>query len=810
MHRKQEWLRRKVHGKTALAGAIASLSIACATGVNAQALVLEEVIVTAQKRTESLQDVPISVATMSGGRIDDIGITSLQEITQYMPNVTVNAGSGTPNLFIRGIGSGTNQGFEQSVGMYIDGVYAGRGPLAAVPTTMDLERVEVLKGPQGILFGKNTIAGAINITTNKPTDEFEGMVEAMYEFEHGGQQYNMVLNAPLTDSLSGRLAVRHDAPGDGWWENVATGDEGPEFDNWYARGSLRWDATDDLEINAKYEYGDFQSDNTQTVVYKSDFVGQENFAGVVPIPVVSDYDKGAGDAGTRKTTDTEVLALTIDWHLDFATFTSISAYSAYDLLSTGDTDIAAAPSLHRTRWEDYEQYSQELRLVSPGGETIDWIAGAYFQRNELNISRRLETIDFLQSGPLSTSALYAPDPGVPSVFDQEGESWAMFGQGTWNVTNALRLTLGLRYNEETKDLDKSTNSEGLQVRAGSNPNLLVYSDPANLYSIADLRQHSFTDLSRDEDKVTYSTNVQWDVTDDTMLYASVSTGFKGGGFDESYSGAGYEIRLVHPITNEPIGGSVPGNDPSILEVEDEEVLAYELGAKMSLLEGAAELNFAVFRMEYDNLQVSSLVGDVFRVGNAAEALSQGLELDGRILLAEGLTIGGAMAYLDASYEDFTGATCTTPQSMDPTNNPGCLTEDGSNITEPRQPGGQDLSGETLVFSPEWSASLFAQYVVPLGSNMELINSLDINYSDDFFTALDLDPNTPHDSTTIINARIALASNDDTWSVALIGKNLTNEETYLWRDDLPITNSNSYYAVPERPRTIALQVRYRFR
>ncbi|MBT4522678.1 MAG: TonB-dependent receptor, partial [Halieaceae bacterium] len=634
-------------------------------------LMLEEVIVTAQMRTESLQDVPISVATMSGERIDDIGITSLQELTQYMPNVTVNAGSGTPNLFIRGIGSGTNQGFEQSVGMYIDGVYAGRGPLAAVPITMDLERVEVLKGPQGILFGKNTIAGAINVTTAKPTDEFEGMVEAMYEFEHGAQQYNMVLSGPLTDGLSGRLAVRHDAPGDGWWENVATGDEGPEFDNWYARGSLRWEASDNLEINAKYEYGDFQSENTQTVVYQSDFVGQENFAGTIPFPVVSDRDKGAGDAGGRKSTGTDVFALTIDWHLDFATFTSISAYSAYDLMSTGDTDIAATPSLHRTRWEDYEQFSQELRLVSPGGETIDWIAGAYYQRNELDISRRLNTLDFLQSGPLSTSALYAPDPGVPSVFDQEAESWAVFAQGTWNATDALRLTLGLRYNEETKDLDKTTESEGLQVRAASNPDLLVYSDPANFYSIADLRQHSFTGLSRDEDKVTYSGNIQWDVGDSTMLYASVSTGFKAGGFDEAYSGAGYEIRLVHPITNAPIGGSVPGNDPSILEYEDEEVLAYELGAKMSLLDGAAELNFAVFRMEYDNLQTSSLVGDAFRVGNAGESISQGVELDGRILLSERLTIGGAMAYLDAHYKDFSGATCTTPQAMDPANNPGC-------------------------------------------------------------------------------------------------------------------------------------------
>ena len=266
---------------------------------------------------------------------------------------------------------------------------------------------------------------------------------------------------------------------------------------------------------------------------------------------------------------------------------------------------------------------------------------------------------------------------------------------------------------------------------------------------------------------------------------------------------------MHPITNEEVGAPVPGNDSSILEYEDEEVLAYELGAKMSLLEGAAELNFALFRMEYDNLQTSSLVGDVFRVGNAGESISQGMEVDGRILLSDRLTIGGAMAYLDAYYEDFTGATCTIPQARDPANNPGCLLEDGSNIVEAGQKGGQDLKDETLVFAPEWSASLFAQYIVPLGSSMELVNSLDINYSDEFFSALDLDPNTKHDATTIINARIALTSNDDTWTLALIGKNLTDEETYIWRDDLPVTNSNSYYGVPERPRSIAVQARYRF-
>ena len=162
--------------------------------------------------------------------------------------------------------------------------------------------------------------------------------------------------------------------------------------------------------------------------------------------------------------------------------------------------------------------------------------------------------------------------------------------------------------------------------------------------------------------MTYSGNIQWDVGEDTMLYASVSTGFKGGGYDEAYSGAGYEIRLANPFTGEPTGESVPGNDPSILEYEAEEVLAYEVGAKMRLLDGAAELNLAVFRMEYDDLQTSSLVGDVFRVGNAGEAISQGVELDGRILLSERLSVGGAVAYLDAYYDDFTGATCTIPQA----------------------------------------------------------------------------------------------------------------------------------------------------
>jgi outer membrane receptor protein involved in Fe transport len=294
-----------------------------------------------------------------------------------------------------------------------------------------------------------------------------------------------------------------------------------------------------------------------------------------------------------------------------------------------------------------------------------------------------------------------------------------------------------------------------------------------------------------------------------MLYASVSSGSKSGGFDEAYGGPGTTIRLGDPVTGEPNGEVVPGVEPTVLEYEDEKVLAYEIGAKLTLLDGAAELNLAVFRMEYDNLQVSSLIGDTFRVGNAGEAISEGVEIDSRWQLTERFSLGGAVAYLHAHYGDFTGATCTVLQSTDPLNYPGCLAADGSNIASAGEMGGQDLSGESLTYAPDWSANLNTQYAYPVTARLNLITSADINYSDSFYSALDLDPNTLHDGYTLFNARIALTPIDGTWSLALIGKNLTNEKTYSWRNDVALTNSNSYFAMAERPRSIALQVRYHF-
>ena len=361
-----------------------------------------------------------------------------------------------------------------------------------------------------------------------------------------------------------------------------------------------------------------------------------------------------------------------------------------------------------------------------------------------------------------------------------------------------------------KDLDKAVvSSVGVRGTSLGAPDLIVRANPATGAIISDLRSHDWQGLSNDQDKWTWSLNTQWDVTDQAMLYASVSTGYKSGGYDEAYTGAGDVIRLSDNIlTGEPNGQVIAGADPSILEYAEETVLAYELGAKMSLLDGAAEMNIAVFRSEYDDLQTSSLVGDVFRVGNAGEAITQGVEIDGRWAITEHLTVGGSLAYLDAEYDNFEGATCTVPQVSDPVANPGCLDENGDNI-EAGGTGGQDLSGRDMLFSPEWSSNLNAQYYFPLSNGMEIVTGVDMNYSDEFYSALDLDPNTQHDDYVQWNARIALVGQDDAWSLALIGKNLTDETTYAWRNDVPLSASNSYFGVTERPRSIAVQGRYRF-
>jgi len=716
----------------------------------AEILALEEVVVTAQKRAESLQDVPISVSAMTGDKLSEAGISRIADLQAYVPNLSMTEAALGSNVYIRGMGSQVNQGFEQSVGTYVDGIYYGRARQLRAPF-FDLERVEVLRGPQGILFGKNSIAGALNLTTAKPTDEFEGEIAALYEPKHGEKEVSLVLSGPLSNNLKGRLALRQREM-DGFVDNVARDEDQQQTDEQVIRGTLVWDVSNDLDITLKAESGTFDSDGRNLISLGEALPGR--------ISVVNEFQKREADDKEFSDNDYENYTLTVNYSLGEHTLTAVSGYSTYEFEESVDTDFGRLSLVQTPSEEDFEQFSQELRLTSPVGETFEYIVGAFYQTND---------VSFAEPVPVTL-------PGVQVVLDRqygtESDTWAVFGQGTWNFNESLRTTLGLRYTEEDKEGFRRLATRNLDgsLFGGLDP-LGADVPPLGLFP------HDLAG-KRDEESLTPMVNVQWDATPDVMLYASLSTGFKAGGFD-----ARSNRRTL-------------ADGSPALEFEEEEALAVELGSKMTLLDGAAELNIALFRTEYEDLQVSVFDGILgFDVANAAEAITQGVELDGRWRVSEGLTLTGALAYTDFEFQNYDDGACYAGQTPD------------------RVEGGVpfcDWEGNTNQFTPQWSASVSADYVVAIGDNLEFRSVLDLSYSDDYYAAPDLDPNAVQDAYTKVNLRLSIGSSDGAWDLALVGKNLTDEEIVTFANDVPLSGATpSYFAFVERPRHVAIQGRYRF-
>lgn len=722
---------------------------------------LEEIIVTAQKRAESLQDVPISVAALSGDKIRDAGIMTIEDLSSYVPNFTMTESAVGNVVFIRGIGSGINQGFEQSVGMFIDDIYLGRSQQFRAPF-LDVAMVEVLKGPQGTLFGKNTIAGAVNITTLQPGEEFEGEVSAMYEPKYNTQEYTAIVSGPLTDDLGARLALRKSVS-DGYMENVISGDDEAERDEQIARLTLAWTPTSDLEVIAKLETGTFDVNGRGVQVATADgqFQGVnlgDAISGLLgPVEDGKINQKKASRGFRPEATDTEydLASLTINYDIGEYTLTSVTGYSAYEFQEWTDADFTALALLDIGYDQEYDQFSQELRITSPLGETLEYIAGLYYQSSELSNLTEVPVA-------LAEAGIGAPPFNQVRPFEQDSETIAVFAQGTWNIRDTLRLTAGLRFSREEKDADQSVYTADF-LKHTANPALAPVAAGV-LGSV----EHTYSE-SRSEEHVSPSLNLQYDVNDDVMVYVSASQGFKGGGFNEAEA----------------------SGDIGRFEYEDEEANSLELGGKMTLLDGAAELNGALFYTEYDDRQVSAFEGTTFVVGNAAKSTTQGLELDGRWAATDNLTISASMSYLKSEFDDFADAGCTAEQ-----------------IRNSVGPCTQDLSGKETEFAPKWSYNLSAEYVVPVSDFMDLRFQVDANYSDDYFFAQDLDILESQESYTKVNARIGLGGNNGIWELALIAKNLTDETTLSHGNDIPLFNG-AHFSFMDEPRTVALYGVYRF-
>jgi outer membrane receptor protein involved in Fe transport len=783
-----------------------TLSIAAALAQPSMAqegFALEEIIVTAQKRAQSLQDVPVSVNVVSGENITENSIQNLDELSGIVPNLTITEGSQSTNIFIRGLGSGINQGFEQSVGMFIDGIYAGRDRQFRAPF-LDVENVEVLRGPQGTLFGKNTIAGALNITTAKPTEEFEARATTTYEPERNEYTLEAVVSGPLSDDLGGRLALRQ-SEGDGYLDNTYSGREESSHVETVIRGTVVWDATEDLTLTAKLETGRY------------DVGGESNSLDQTgpwaPLFTDIDPDFDLNDPYSRSTNlvessynDNDSFTLTVDWQLGEYTLTAITGYSAYEYSDVQDVDFTPLEMLSQFQDQEFEQWSQEIRLTSPLGESFDFIAGVYWQTSTLEHHKRLASyLGSLQpalpagpggvfggqygilpsplggglSGAIYTGAATNLRNSRVSDFEQDSDTVAVFAQGNWHISEQLHLTMGLRYTQERKEAERELYLSEYDSEVPFNPAHPLYPTLLTIQGgVFGAFAHEIED-DRTASDLSPSLKLAYDLNDETMIYASVSKAFKSGGFDEAGTSG-----------DDP--GEFVGQVAAPFDYEEEEALAFELGAKLRLLDGAATLNLAAFETRYEDLQVSAFIGDKFLVGNAAEATTRGLELDGNWRLTEGLTLSASMAYLDATYDSFENASCTYAQ-VAAFGGQGCT---------------QDLSGESLAYAPEWSASVNLNHVTSLGETLELRSNLGLAYTDEQYLAQDLDSATLEDSYVLTNARIALSDMSDRWELALVGKNLTDEEVRTFANDVPLM-AGAIFAYRLPPRSVAVQFSIRY-
>lgn len=776
---------------------------------------LEEIIVTAQKREQSLQDVPISVNAVSGMKMEQVGITNLERMTAYVPNFSMNQTGISSTITVRGISSGINQSFEQSVGMYNDGIHFGKAQLTRLPL-FDMERIEVLRGPQPILFGKNSIAGAVSLITAKPSRELEGSAQVLYEPDANERDYRFVVSGPLSDSFAARLSVLYREM-DGWVENAAADrDERQEEEQVIRLGGL-WDVNDDLTVQAKYENATFDTVG-RNIEIVNDFILETNppggrtyltgltslvglmnnlvTAGARTGPLVTGYvlddatQNQKRSAGAFDTSDNEVdnLTMNIDYQLGENTLTAVTGYIDFQADESCDCDYTSAPIIDGSALtEDFEQFSQEIRLTSPGGETVDYIVGAFYQDSSL------EYTDLINVPANSLLRLLNNNfAGVSSrrVFEQDSEMWAAFAQVTWNVSEAWRLVLGGRYTQEDKEgsrVQSHYNNLGQDV-GGTNPLL------NGLFGALRIEPNT-QEGSIDENAFTPQVTVQWDVSDDVMLYASYVEGFKAGGFDNR-SNADPDPAVIVPGT--------PANAVGAWEFDKEEATSYEIGMKASF-GGVAELNAAAFFTEYEDLQTSVFDGGVgFNVGNASSAEVSGVEIDGRWLITEYFTLSGSLGYLDFEFKEYDVAQCWFGQAV---LDPGSVTNAALQQC--------DASGKRKEYTPEWKGVITGDFYYPLGDALELRAQVDLQYSDEYIWTPQLDPRSVQDAFTTVNARISLAESSDTWEIAVIGNNLTDEETINFGGVGVLAalatggTGNAYYAFSSRPRYYALQGIYRF-
>ena len=740
--------------------------------------VLEEVVVTATKRVESIQDVPVSITAINQEQIQNLGILDMEDLSLYVPNFEINSAAVVPNLYIRGMGGGLTHSIEQSVGRFIDDVYISRAAIN-LHGFMDMANVEVLRGPQGTLFGKNTVGGALILRTGDPTDTYESGINLSYgDYSTTGNNFEFqgYVSGPLSDELAGRIAVRY-RDKDGFYENRLNGPDGTEREDYGVRGKLHWTPNDRFSAKLKLEYQTYEEEGSDTnewsgaggpplAVYQ---MHSPNFTPELDWKIdvdctditanrdttgdgMADTATNAGSFCPSRDQDSFNATVRLDYEVDAGTFTSVSAYQEYDYVHRfNGLDMGLTSGFRALRDEDYSGFSQELRFTSEEGDKYDYIVGMYYEDSELSRNQvsdiNLVTLFFDPTGAFL---------GRSEPWSQDTETIAGFGQLRWHFNEDITLILGGRYSSEDKDF----NFERFFRVYGTDTVLPIPGGPGGppLTAVG----------SRSESKFTGSVTGQWHATDNAMLFASFSQGHKTGGFSD---------RIENPAAD--------------FEFDEETVDAWEVGAKTTWLDGALVFNVTFFHMSIEGLQLSTqLPGAIpaFSVSNAADTTSKGIELDGAWNVNDYLTVGGNFAYTDATYDSFPGSE-NCPAGVTPAANGTC-----------------DLAGFPLIFAPEVKTSVYTDlYFDSAFNNWDVALHGDINYADDAFTDISYRPESISEAHTIFNASVRLVSPSEKYTLSFLAKNISDRGYCAWC----VPSGPNFIATMNTPRELSLRFTAKF-
>ena len=690
---------------------------------------------TATKRAESVQDVPLAVTAFDAQFLKDSNIVGVDKLIGFTPGLNGTVGQDAESVItIRGIGTDAfGVGVDNSVGMFVDDVPVGR-PTLIGNSFFDLQRVEVVKGPQGTLFGRNASAGAISVITNRP-DLRENSLDLLLSGGNEGQQiYELIGNVAASEQLGFRLAARHDER-DGPFMNTATGDELNNRDHTNVR------------LGALYEPSDAVS-----AFFTAESIAIDTRVGFSDISMAFDGTTAQNQVPSQDI-EAQRYLVKVTWDLnDSMTLTSNTSFMDYDLTAVPvDVDVSELFLIAISEPQEGDQFVQEFRL-NGGTDTVDWFIGTSFITETIESRYSPDWSDFIFTELALGDPTFCETAGVVCVDDVQQDhfaktdntSFAVYGDIAWNISDWLKLSFGARFTDDEKEfeINQPVPDSALSRLTGD----------------AFIKLATASPISAKDSWSSFDPRVALDyqLTDDVLVYGSVSSGYKSGGFNSDPNNT-----LASGLTQVP----APFNEES--------VLAYEVGLKSQFWDNRAQVNVAVYYNDYKDYQVESSSALIILIQNAADVESKGFEIDGAFLFGDYFTLMASYSYIDAEFKR-------------------------------GEIEGIDVSGRPLNRAPEHSGSVVASYAIPIGDLGELTLRGDYIYTDDYvFASENLDLS--QDAYGLWNTRVSFDTVDGRWGLALIGENLSDEEYFLARSDVLGQN----LVVPAMGALYRLEARFSF-